>query len=165
MTTTYYTATSLDGFLATDDDSVDFLNQFPEPEDTFTPFLKTIDSIAMGSATYEFNLRYVKAGNPWPFAQPVWVFTSRTLPIPPGADVRFASDIQAAHAEMPGNVWVCGGGGLATQFHDAGLLDELVITVVSCTLGAGKPLFPAVAKFKLVSARSLGEGFVELRYK
>lgn len=119
----------------------------------------------MGSATYEFNLRHVAAGNDWPFKQPVWVFTSRILPIPNGANVRFATDVKAAHGEMQGNVWVCGGGGLAAQFHEAGLLDELVIAIASATLGAGKPLFPVPAQFKLASARMLGEGFAELVYR
>lgn len=119
----------------------------------------------MGAATYEFNLRHVNDGNDWPFKQPVWVFTSRQLPIPEGADVRFVTDVKSAHAEMPGDVWVCGGGDLAAQFHDAGLLDELVVTLASATLGAGKPLFPRAAQFKLMSARMLGEGFAELVYR
>lgn len=159
---TYYTASSLDGFLATLDDSVDFLDRHAH-EDTYTDFIKTIEGIAMGSATYEFNLRWVEAGNDWPFTQPVWVFTSRDLPIPECADVRFATDVAIARKEMPEHVWVCGGGGLAAQFHEAGLLNKMVITVAPVTLGEGKPLFPVPATFQLTSARKLGD-FAELQY-
>lgn len=62
------------------------------------------------------------------------------------------------------DIWVAGGGALAAQFLAAGLLDELVLTVASCTLGAGKPLLPRPAALRLLGARPLGAGFAELRY-
>jgi dihydrofolate reductase len=65
-------------------------------------------------------------------------------------------------------VWLVGGGELVGQFHDAGLLDELIVQVCSVTLGAGKPLLPRFIAFpplRLVSARSIGPGFAELRYE
>src|SRR5688500_14084157 len=66
------------------------------------------------------------------------------------------------------NIWVVGGGDLAGQFFDAGLLDELIVQVGSVTLGKGKPLFPRrVAKppLRLVSVRQVGTGFAELHYE
>jgi dihydrofolate reductase len=65
------------------------------------------------------------------------------------------------------NIWVVGGGDLAGQFYDAGLLDEVIVQVGSVTLGKGKPLFPrrlTHAPLALVSARQVGSGFAELRY-
>lgn len=171
MATIYYTATSLDGFIATPDDSVDWLDAMPQPdEDTYTPFFANVGAVAMGSATYEFLLRHIDGGGDWPYAVPSWVFTTRDLEAVPGADIRFARDIVAAHTEMVDaangkDVWICGGGDLAGQFLDAGLLDELVITVAAHTLGDGKPLLPRNAKFDLVSARALGTGFAELRVR
>ena len=53
------------------------------------------------------------------------------------------------------------------QFHDAGLLDEIIVQVGSVTLGAGKPLLPrriTSPSLKLLSARRIGDGFAELRY-
>ncbi len=61
-----------------------------------------------------------------------------------------------------------GGGELAAQFHDAGLLDEAIIQVASVTLGKGKPLFPRLATdppWTLLSVRQVGPGFAELRYR
>jgi dihydrofolate reductase len=66
------------------------------------------------------------------------------------------------------NVWIVGGGDLAGQFYDAGLLDELIVQVGSVTLGKGKPLFPrrvTSPPLVLVSARQVGTGFAELRYQ
>lgn len=174
MPTVYYTATSLDGFLADPDDGLEWLDTLPPPQpSTYEDFIARVGSIAMGSATYQFILRHTKQGNPWPYEQPCWVFTTRTHEKPHGARVEFVrgpvaeafAQIKAAAGEK--DVWVAGGGDLAAQFHDAGLLDELFITVAPITLGAGKPLFPRELKrpLQLVSARALGPGFAELRYR
>lgn len=176
MKTIYYTATSLDGFLATPDDSVAYLDEGPAPsEDTYAPFIDNVGAIAMGRSTYEFLLRHLAEGDGWPHGkwpypnQHTWVFTHRGFPAREG--VTFTqSPVADVHAQMVAaaagkDVWICGGGDLAGQFLDAGLLDELVITVASRTLGAGKPLLPRDAKLTLVNARMLGEGFAELRYR
>lgn len=127
----------------------------------------------MGSATYEWLLRHLEAtGESWPYEQPAWVFTTRTLPAIPGADLRFVrGDVRPVHAEMveaagDRNVWVVGGGDLAGQFFDAGLLDELIIQVAPVTLGAGKPLFPRDVTdppLRLLGTQTFGP-FVEVRY-
>ncbi len=65
------------------------------------------------------------------------------------------------------NLWVVGGGDLAGQFYDAGLLDEVIVQIGSVTLGKGKPLFPrrlTSPPLKLESVRQVGTGFAELRY-
>jgi dihydrofolate reductase len=102
------------------------------------------------------------------------VFSRRTLPVPAGADVRFvAGYVRPVHAAMRAaaggkNAWIVGGGDLAGQFYDAGLLDELIVQVGSVTLGRGKPLFPRRVlhpTLRLVSAQAMGSGMVELRYQ
>jgi len=65
------------------------------------------------------------------------------------------------------NIWIVGGGDLAGQFYDAGLLDELIIQVGSTTLGTGKPLFPRKVlspNLQLTSVHRMGKEMVELRY-
>lgn len=180
MRTQYYTATSLDGFIATLDDSLEWLFPLGDVNETGYPeFIKQVGALAMGSTTYEWMLRHVVkpgagSGAPWPYSQPTWVFTSRTLPTVPDADIRFASgDVRPVHAQMReaaagANVWVVGGGDLAGQFHDAGLLDELIMQVGSVTLGSGKQLLPrriVSPPLRLVTARRIGPGFAELRYE
>ncbi|MFO1192670.1 MAG: dihydrofolate reductase family protein [Rhodoferax sp.] len=180
MKTQYYTATSLDGFIATEDDSLEWLFPLGDVNDTGYPdFIAQVGALAMGSATYEWMLRHASkpedpAGGAWPYTQPTWVFTRRTLPHVVGADLRFVrGDVAPVHAAMAAaaggrNLWVVGGGDLAGQFQDAGLLDELILQVGSVTLGRGKPLFPrrlSPAALRLRSARQIGTGFAELRYE
>ena len=178
MSTQYYTASSLDGFLATPDDSLEWLFPLGDINDTSYPeFIQGVGALAMGSDTYEWMLRHVvKPDTPgsWPYTQPTWVFSSRHLPPIAGADVRFVrGDVRPVHAQMQAaaagrNVWLVGGGDLVGQFHDAGLLDEIVVQVGSVTLGAGKPLLPrriTSPSLKLLSARRIGDGFAELRYR
>ena len=180
MKTQYYTATSLDGFIATEDDSLDWLFPLGSVDDTSYPtFIVEVGALVMGSATYEWMLRHIETveaetGPAWPYTQPTWVFSTRTLPAVPGADLRFVrGDVRSFHADMRAaagdrNIWVVGGGDLAAQFHDAGLLDEIIVQVGSVTLGAGKPLFPrrlTNPPLTLVSVRQIGAGFAELRYQ
>ena len=118
MRTQYYTATSLDGFIATEDDSLSWL--FPLGDlnaSSYPAFIAGVGALAMGSATYE---------------------------------------------------WIVGGGHVAGQFFDAGLLDELIVQVGSVTLGRGKPLFPRRVLspvLRLVSVQQMGSGMAELRYE
>lgn len=180
MKTQYYTATSLDGFIATENDSLDWLFPLGDINDTGYPaFIAEVGALAMGSSTYEWMLRHAQTvtaetGSAWPYTQPTWVFSSRSLPRIEGADLRFArGDVRPVHEAMRAaaqgrNIWIVGGGDLAGQFHDAGLLDELIVQVGSVTLGRGKPLFPrrlTRPPLELVSARQMGSGFAELRYR
>ncbi|MGD9945237.1 MAG: dihydrofolate reductase family protein [Burkholderiaceae bacterium] len=180
MRTQYYTAASLDGFIATPDDSLEWLFPLGDVNDTSYPqFIQQVGALAMGSATYEWMLRHVvKLDSPapgsWPYSQPAWVFSSRPLPAVPQADIRFVQgDVRPVHARMRTaaagkNLWLVGGGDLVGQFHDAGLLDELIVQVGSVTLGAGKPLLPrriTSPSLKLVSVQRFGDGFAELRYE
>ena len=179
MKTQYYTAASLDGFIATEDDSLDWLFPLGDVNDTSYPaFIDQVGALAMGSSTYAWMLRHAQTvsgqmGSAWPYSQPTWVFSSRTLPAVPGASLQFVSgDVRPVHAAMRAaagtkNIWIVGGGDLAGQFHDAGLLDEILVQVGSVTLGAGKPLFPRCLTsppLRLESARQVGTGFAELHY-
>ena len=180
MKTQYYTATSLDGFIATEDDSLDWLFPLGDLNSSSYPeFISGVGALAMGSATYEWMMRNsekvaAETGAAWPYTQPAWVFSSRKLPAIEGANIRFINgDVRHIHAEMQAaagskNVWIVGGGDLAGQFYDAGLLDELIVQIGSATLGTGKPLFPRRvlnSVLRLVSVGQMGTGMVELRYE
>lgn len=176
----YYTATSLDGFIATEDDSLEWLFPLAGVGDSSYPaFISDVGALAMGSATYEWMLRNSEKvaseiGSPWPYTQPTWVFTSRALPGIDGVDIRFVKgDVREVYVDMvtaagSKNIWVVGGGDLAGQFYDAGLLDELIIQIGSATLGKGKPLFPRRVlspNLRLISVHHVGAGMAELRYE
>lgn len=179
MKTIYYTASSLDGFLADENHSLDWLFQFGELEsmkDHYPRFLGKVGAVAMGSSTYRWILGHEKIleePSRWPYAFPAWIFTHRPLPTIPGADLRFVQgDVAGVHAEMVeaargGDVWLCGGGDLVGQFHDAGLLDEIVVTVAPVTLGRGVPLLPrriVDRPLRLVGVEQHGDVYAVLTY-
>jgi dihydrofolate reductase len=149
--TTFYTATSLDGFIADEHDSLAWLFKQEQDEDgpmNYADFFKGIGAIAMGATTYQWVLDHnARSGEKWAYDLPAWVFTHRDFD-QPDADVRFVQgDVATVHAEMTAaaggkDLWVVGGGDLAAQFAEAGLLDEVIAAIAPVTLGAGRPLFP-----------------------
>ncbi|MEA2444446.1 MAG: hypothetical protein QOJ12_1738 [Thermoleophilales bacterium] len=184
--TEYYCAMSLDGFIAESDDTLDWLTKYDgkfegdgaEPmKGAYDRWFDGVGAIVMGSATYEWILRYLEGtGNEWMYqGTPTWVLSSRDLPLAEGegVDVRIVDakvtdlydEMIAAAGER--KLWVCGGGNVASQFADAGLLDELLVTVVPGVLGEGKPRFdrrlPAGPR-QLTGTRTYDSGMVELRY-
>jgi len=167
--TTFYTATSLDGFIAGPDNSLDWLFTRKQDNDgplNYDAFIKDIGSIAMGRTTYEWVLNHEKGT--WPYDIPAWVFTHHELPTVEG-DIRFTQDdVTSVHAEMVEaaggkDVWMVGGGDLAGQFADAGLLDEVIVYIAPVFLGAGAPLFPRHQELELVELAQNGE-FACARY-
>jgi len=103
MKTLYYTATSLDGFIATEDDSLDWLFPLGNINDTSYPaFIADVGALAMGSSTYEWMLRHAASveaqmGTTWPYSQPTWVFSSRRLPCVEGAKLFFRLGKEVQH--------------------------------------------------------------------
>ncbi|WP_052665560.1 dihydrofolate reductase family protein [Nitriliruptor alkaliphilus] len=154
-TTTYYTATSLDGYIADEHHSLNWLFRQDHDGDgplNYDEFFGSIGAVVMGSSTYEWVLRHEDGR--WPFDLPAWVMTSRDLPKVDG-DVRFArGDVRAVHDEMTAaaggqDLWVVGGGDLAGQFADAGLLDQVIVYLAPVTLGGGAPLLPRKLDLRL----------------
>ena len=159
MATVYFTASSVDGFIADADNSLSWL--LTRDVDASGPmgyqgFLDTVvGALVMGSTTYEWILEnHDGGGSRWPYALPTWVFSSRRLE-PVDADVRFVSGpVAPVHEEMVRaaggrGVWIVGGGDLAGQFADAGLLDELWVQYAPVSLGAGAPLLPRRLELEL----------------
>jgi dihydrofolate reductase len=154
--TQYYTATTLDGFIADPDNSLEWLfrrNQEKDGPMNYGEFIADVGAIAMGSTTYEWILDHEFSGKDiaewkWLYDVPCWVFTHRQLPVVPDAAIEFVSgEIAPVHEQLVDaagdrNVWIVGGGDLVGQFADAGLLDEVIVSIAPVTLGAGAPLLP-----------------------
>lgn len=181
MATIYYTATTLDGYLATPEHSLDWLFEVPgagAAEDAIPDFTSSVGALAMGSSTYEWVVRHEsllehpERWREWYGDRPTWVFTSRSLPVLDGTDIRFTrAPVAQVHAEMVSaagdrDLWLMGGGDLVGQFADAGLLDRVVVTIAPVTLGAGAPLLPRDIRsdrLSLVGVVQRGQ-FAELTY-
>ena len=191
-TTVYYCASSLDGYIAAADDSLDWLVNYQRTAEhdaaeagpmseggSYEGFYAGVRALVMGSVTYEWILDHldVAGGGGWPYrGKPCWVLSSRQLRLPEGdgVDVRIVeASVRKLHGEMAaaagdGVLWVVGGGGVASQFADEGLLDEVHLTVVPVALGTGKPLFERQLPgrpMQLTGTRSFENGMVELRYR
>jgi dihydrofolate reductase len=181
--TQYYTATSIDGFIADEDNSLDWLFEVAstdpdEKEDRFAGFFAEVGAMAMGSTTYEWVLdheRLLDDPERWRDFYgdtPCWVFTHRELTPILGADLRFVcDDVSSVHAEMMAaagdkNVWLVGGGDLVGQFHNRGLLDEVFLSVAPVVLGGGAPLLPRRIPSRSLQLRSVERNsrFVFLSY-
>ena len=161
--TQYYTATTLDGFIADPNNSLDWLftqRQEPDGPMNYRDFIAEVGALAMGSTTYEWILDHeFKDKDPgewrWVYDVPTWVFTHRRLPVVPDSTIEFTSgDVAPVHDAMVRaaegrNVWIVGGGDFAGQFADAGLLDEVIVAIAPVTLGAGAPLLPRRLELRL----------------
>lgn len=186
----YYCAASLDGYIAETDDTLAWLLNYegsfegdgaergPMGEGgAYEHFYEGVGALISGATTYEFVLDHLDEDSEWPYmGKPCWVLSSRDLPAPKGEDV----DVRIVNAKVADlcdqliaaagerNLWIVGGGNVASQFADEGLLDEVLVTVVPVVLGAGKPLFdrrlPGGA-MQLMGTRAFHSGMVELRYE
>jgi dihydrofolate reductase len=160
--TQYFTATSIDGFIADANNSLDWLFEADSSgNERFDAFFAGIGAFAMGATTYEWVLNHdnlleqPEKWHTWYGDVPAWVFTHRDLPSIPGAGLTFVSgDVRPVHEAMVAaagakNLWIVGGGELVGQFADHGLLDEMILGVAPVTLGAGAPVLPR----RLLSSR------------
>lgn len=174
----YLVAASVDGYIADEHDSLEWLFAFNDYHvgfgDPVEAFMGEIGSLVMGADTYRWLTAHMRtSGDPWPYpGLPCWVFTHRELAAEPGADLTFirgdvdewVGDIEADAGER--DVWVLGGGGLAGQLAEAGHLDELILYTMPILLGGGRPLASLRAPLPLtaVSSRDYGMGVRETRY-
>ena len=175
--TQYYTATTLDGFIADPDNSLDWLFTRAREEDgplNYGDFIAEVGALAMGSTTYEWILDHEFADRDpsewkWPYDVPCWVFTHRQLRVVPGAPIEFTTaEVAAVHEAMVEaaggrTVWFVGGGDLAGQVADAALLDEVIVSIAPVTLGSGAPLLPRRIELRLDELGRNGD-FVAARF-
>ncbi len=173
----YYAAATLDGFIARPDGNLDWLMGYgadsgqegPMSDGSYDEFYAEVGALAMGSATYEWLLEHAKE---WPYELPAWVLTSRELPQPEGGEVTFTNEgaaavVDAATRAAGGkNVWMVGGGNLASSWADDRLIDEVIVTVVPVFIGEGIPFFARAVEGELrhLNTKTHANGMVELRF-
>ncbi len=170
MRIVYFVASSVDGFIATPDGGVEWLDRVQvEGEDYgYAEFFSSIDSMVMGRHTCEKALSF----GDWPYASlPCWVMTSQdlapdspTITISHESPDRVVADIRNRGLE---NLWLVGGASLAGAFQRRGLITEYVVSVIPAVLGDGVPLLTGAgppAHLRLVDSRSYTSGVVTLRY-
>lgn len=171
-----FVATSLDGFIAGENDSLDWLNKanmrVPQGEDCgFKEFIKSIDCLVMGRVTFEKVLTFTK----WPYDEmKVIVLSSKKMEIPiklhktvSGSTLSPPDLIQKLSSEGAKRIYVDGGVTIK-RFLLSNLLNEITITIIPVLLGGGKPLFAGINReinLEIISSKLFDFGFVQNRYR
>ncbi|GGG44168.1 dihydrofolate reductase family protein [Hymenobacter glacieicola] len=166
-----YIATSLDGYIASPDGSVEWLPTPPPGEDYgYANFLATADATLLGRATYEQVLSFGE----WPYPTLTnYVFTHRPPAEPAHASVHFITEDPTRFVtqlkQQPGNtIWLIGGSTLASPLLAAGLIDELMLFIVPQLLGSGIPLWreqPRPRALTLQRTQTWPDGTTLLHYQ
>jgi dihydrofolate reductase len=167
----YYVAASLDGYIARPDGRVDWLEPIQASGDAhgYHALYDGIDALLMGRVTFDTLMDFA---GPWPYpGKPCRVLTRNPLEqVPAGVRMRHCTPSEALTelAEQGHQrIWLVGGGSLAGNCFAAGLLDELVVSLVPYLLGAGIPMFSSGLErsLKLHEQRSFSSGVVQLHYQ
>jgi dihydrofolate reductase len=170
MKTSVFIATSLDGFIAREDGSLDWLPPGGGEDHGYAALMASVDAVVMGRNTYEAVLTF----DTWPYpGMPVVVLSTRPLtqPPPPGAMVDVMAgtphDIVARLAQRGMKHLYIDGGITVQRFLDAGLIQRFTITRIPVLLGRGIPLFGPIARdirLQHVATRSFASGMVSSEY-
>ena len=166
----YYAACSLDGYIATAEGGVDWLDPYQGGGEDYgyAEFYSSVEALLLGSRTYEVSLGLGE----WPAPdKPSWVFTQRDLPIAHPSITLTSEDPAAVVAALRERslkcAWLMGGGELAASFRTAGLITRYMIFVVPIILGGGVPLFADTGErspLSLLHAKPYPSGLVQLDY-
>lgn len=171
-----FIATSLDGYIAREDGSIDWLNRMderiPSGEDCgYGAFIATVDALVMGRKSFDTVLAF----GTWPYGEMPVVVLSRSLDALP-AGVRATVSLERGEprevAERLGrrgyrHLYIDGGETIR-EFLRAGLIDEITVTTIPVLLGSGRPLFGPVSAdvpLELIDSRAYPFGFVQHRYR
>ncbi len=169
-----FIATSLDGFIAREDGSLDWLVNIPNPSQTdhgYNEMIANTDVIVMGRKTYNEILGF---GIEWPYENcNTYVVTGNPDFFPSTANTFVlykidAGTIQFLKNQSSKNIWLAGGGSLVTQFLNLGAIDEMTISIVPLILGKGIRLFPdesVETQFETIKTELFDTGIVNLVYR
>lgn len=164
-----FIASSLDGYIATKDDSLEWLFQVEgEGDNGFTEFYETVDTILLGKRTYDWLMEQGLEEFPYK-GKECYVFTKSS--IEDTEEVKFVHDDVAHFVEKlkkqdGKNIWIVGGGELLYSFLQEKLIDEIIITLAPTIIGSGIPLFKEgdyTLNLRLKRMRNFNQ-FVELYY-
>lgn len=127
-----YVATTIDGYIASVDGSIDWLTSFgtDDQDNGYLAFYSTIDALIMGATTYEQVLGF----GDWPYPGKLsYVLTRRSL-ASERDDILFVNTLETVLEDIQQKalqrVWIVGGGKVASQLMAAGLIDEYILTLI-----------------------------------
>ncbi len=169
-----FIAMSIDGFIAREDHSLDWLDVFSsagQADYGYERFIQSVGTLVMGRHTYEAILA---AGVEWPYGRcDTFVLTHRVdYPVrtPRTQLLNHFEDtvVRSLRRKATGNIWVVGGGGIIARLLTANQVDELLISVMPLVLGSGIRLFPGsgtTLPFDFVDVTRFNNGVLNLKYR
>ena len=166
-----YIATSLDGFIAREDGSLDWLFVVPNPNEIdhgYGDFYASVDVVVMGRKTYEEIMGFDVE---WPYADSQTFVITRDTDFTTQTEkteVMTSIDLERLKARSQKGIWLVGGGELISEFLKREAIDEMILSVVPTIIGKGIRLFPnepPETKFQLVKAEPFETGIVNLHYR
>jgi len=173
MTNSVYIATSLDGYIATTNGGLEWLNSFPNPSDSdygYHEFMDRVDALVMGCKTFDI----VSAFTPWPYTKKVFVLSGSLKEVP----AVLVDQVEIVNGDISTvvkklnklgyhNLYIDGGQTIQA-FLRKNLVDELIISKLPLILGEGIPLFSPqdqTLKFEHCSTEVFEGGLVKSHYK
>lgn len=169
--TILYTAVSLDGYIADNEGKIDFLDHprfdLPDEDYGYETFMEGIDTIIMGHKTYAQILQF-EGGYPYKGKHSIVLSRDTDIPLANENIEVFTEgsvDLLKELKEQGKRIWIVGGGATNARFHEADLIDELILTYIPTMLGNGIPLFrknDAKSEWKTEGVRSYPNGLVQL---
>ncbi|TFH05861.1 MAG: dihydrofolate reductase [Candidatus Thorarchaeota archaeon] len=174
MSNTVYIATSLDGYIADKDGSLNWLQSIPNPDNLdfgYTDFMKRIDAIVMGRNTFDVVAGFT---GDWPYSKPVFVLSNSLTSLPE----EFVGKAELINGPLTsvlktirekGYTQLYIDGGITVQsFLKEDLIDEMIITIIPILLGGGSPLFGELSEpltFEHVKTQVLVKAMVQNHYR
>jgi dihydrofolate reductase len=170
MKASVFVGTSLDGFIARADGTLDFLPPGGGEPHGYDEFMASVDALVIGRKTYETVLAF----DTWPYGQkPVFVLSTR--PLAPAPEAAVVEHLSAPLAAIPSQLAARGiqhvyvDGGITVQgFLRAGLIQRLIVTRVPVLIGSGIPLFGPTTRdirLKHIATRQYASGLVQSEYE
>jgi dihydrofolate reductase len=166
-----YIAMSLDGYIATKENSIDFLSMVEQQGEDYdyAEFVKTVDTVIIGRKTYD---KVLAMGFEYPHVdKDVYIVTRKERPAI--GNFKFytgdmAQLVNELKAQSGKNIYCDGGSEVANELMKNNLIDELIVSIIPVLLGDGIKLFNDGRPEKeliLVSSKQFESGLVQLHYK
>lgn len=167
-----YIACSLDGYIAREDGSIDWLTEYDNNSETdygYSEFYASVGTVLMGRKTYEQVLGF----GDWPYAdKKTYVFTGQKEPLLREKNVEFVSgNVREFTRQLKENtdkdIWLVGGSQLIKAFLEEDLVDDMIVFIVPIILGGGIPLFDRIGKeikLKMTNTERYESGLLRTEY-
>jgi len=168
MRCSVFIATSVDGFIAREDGSIDWLSIVERPNEDYgySKFFESVDTLVLGRKTYEIALGF----EAWPYANKRVIVMTHQARTPRFGEELFSgepAELAARLAKEGSKRVYVDGGSVIRQFLAQKLVTDLTLSIVPVLLGAGIRLFdraPSEVRLELLSTREFESGLVQVRY-